>query len=77
MPRLTPQHWKVLECIFKSAGFVYSRTSGDHDIYVRPKTPRPVVIPRYKEIDIDIISSNMKTADMDRDTYFKLLLKCK
>ena len=37
----------------------------------------PVIIPTYKEIDVDIITSNIRTAGMTRDRYFKLLKDCK
>ena len=62
MPRITPVDWKTLECVFKKAGFVFDRGKGDHRSYVKPGCLRPVVIPKYKEIDIDIIKSNMRTA---------------
>ena len=77
MPRITPVDWKTLDCVFKKAGFVFDRGKGDHRSYVKPGCLRPVVIPKYKEIDIDIIKSNMRTAGMSRDEYFKYLAECK
>ena len=77
MPRLTPVHWKILECVFKKAGFVFDRQQGDHRSYVRLGTRRPVVIPTYREIDTEIIRGNMRTAEMSRDKYFELLRKCR
>jgi len=77
MPRLTPVHWKVVECIFKKAGFVFDRQESTHRLYVKAGVDRPVVIPTYKEIDTEIIRGNMRTAKMSRDAYFKLLKKCK
>jgi len=77
VPRITPVDWKTLECVFKKAGFVFDRGKGDHRSYVKPGCLRPVVIPKYKEIDIDIIKSNMRTAGMSRDEYFKYLAECK
>lgn len=38
---------------------------------------RPIVIPKYNELCNDIINSNMRTARMDRDTYFKYVNECK
>jgi hypothetical protein len=38
---------------------------------------RPVVIPTYKEIDGDIIQSNIRTSGMSREMYFKYLEECK
>jgi len=77
MPRITPVHWKILECIFQEDGFIFERQEGDHRSYVKKGVPRPVVIPTYKEIDKDIIFSNMRTAGMSREKYFKLLNQCK
>jgi len=58
-------------------GFVFDRQVGDHRAYVKPGISRPVIIPTYKEIDVDIITSNLRTAGMTRDRYFKLLKNCK
>jgi len=77
MPRITPVHWKVLECIFMKDGFKFERQKGDHRSYVKKSVLRPVIIPTYKEVDQDIIQSNMRTAGMDREKYFKLLVACK
>jgi predicted RNA binding protein YcfA (HicA-like mRNA interferase family) len=77
VPRITPVDWKTLECVFKKAGFVFDRGKGDHRSYVKPGCLRPVVIPKYKEIDIDIIKSNMRTAGMSRDEFFKYLTEFK
>ena len=77
MPRITPVHWKVLECVFLLAGFEFSRQEGDHRVYVKPGVLRPVVIPAKSSLDNVIIQSNMRTAKMSRDTYFALLAACK
>ena len=76
MPRLGPVHWKTLECIFLKFGFKYNRQKGDHKLYTKPECLRPVCIPTYDEIDIDIIKSNMRTAKMSRNEYFRLLAEC-
>ncbi len=77
MPRITPVRWKVLESIFIADGFRFERQSGDHRSYVKPGILHPVIIPAYREVDIDIIQSNMRTAGMSRSRYFELLNKCK
>jgi len=77
MPRITPVHWRILECIFEKDGFVFERQQGDHCIYSKPGIDRPIVIPTYKEIDIAIIQANMRTARMNRARYFQLLKTCK
>lgn len=77
MPRITPLPWKVLECIFQKDGFVFERQAGSHRCYVKPGIPRPVIIPTYKEVDAEIIQSNMRTAGMTRKRFFELLESCK
>ena len=76
MPRITPIHWKILECIFLKDGFVFKRQKGDHRICEKDKILRPVIIPTYNEVDVKIILSNMRTAGMSRDKYFKFLSQC-
>lgn len=75
-PRIGPVHWKVLECVFLKAGFVFDRQHGDHRAYVKPGCLRPVIIPTYKEVDADIILANLRTAKLTRDDYFRLLKEC-
>jgi predicted RNA binding protein YcfA (HicA-like mRNA interferase family) len=77
MPRITPVSWKILECIFLKAGFKFVRQIGDHRTYVKKGVSRPVIIPTYKEIDLDIIMSNMRSAGMTRKEYFRFLSLCK
>ncbi|MBI4714480.1 MAG: type II toxin-antitoxin system HicA family toxin [Nitrospirae bacterium] len=50
--------------MFEKDGFAHKRTEGDHLVLEKPGVGRPVIIPRYPEIDIDIIKSNMRTAGM-------------
>ncbi len=77
MPRLTPEHWRVLKCIFQKAGFKRDRTAGSHMCLVKPGVARPVVIPKYKEVEPFIITGLLKTAGMTRNKYFKLRSQCK
>ena len=42
----------------------------------REGTLRPVVIPKYPEIDRDIILSNLRTAGLSRKEYFQQLDEC-
>ncbi len=56
---------------------MFHRQDGSHRAYWKDGILRPVIIPVYNEIDVDIIKSNMRTACLDRETYFKYLEKCK
>ena len=53
------------------------RQKGSHRAYSKAGMLRPVIIPMYREIAVDIIKSNMKSAGMSRDRYFELLDICK
>jgi len=73
MPRLTPQHYRILVKVFKKVGFSIDREEGDHIIMERSDIERPIVIPKYDEIGIDIIKANLRTAKITREEYFTLL----
>jgi len=73
MPRLTPQHYKILVKVFKKAGFSIDREEGDHIIMEKHDVKRPIVIPKYDEVGVDIIKANLRTAEISRKEYFELL----
>lgn len=73
MARLTPVHWKRLEKVCLAVGFVFVRPEGRHRSYSRAGTLRPIVIPAYDEVPVAVIKSNLKTADLSRGEYFRLL----
>lgn len=73
MPRITPVHWRVLERVFLNAGFRFGRQEGSHRSYVKTGVARPVVIPTREAVAVSIIRTNLKTAGISRDEYFRLL----
>ncbi len=73
MPKITPVDFQVLVCIFEKCGFSYSRTHGDHLVYTKSSFPRPLVIPRYKNVPVFIIQNLIRTSGIDRKKYFELL----
>ncbi|MCZ6681446.1 MAG: type II toxin-antitoxin system HicA family toxin [Candidatus Poribacteria bacterium] len=73
MPRITPVHWQALEKIFLATGFRFARQKGSHRSYTKPGVLRPVVIPTYDEVPVAIIRKNLRTAEISRDEYFRLL----
>ena len=76
MPRLTPQHWRMLERVFLRAGFVFCRQASSHRVYEKEGVLRPIIIPEYEEISVEIIAGLLRTAGMSRQEYFDLLEKC-
>ena len=73
MPRLTPQHNRVLIKLFERVGFSVKRTRGSHVIMNKVGVDRPLVIPKYESVDVDIIKANLRTAQMSREEYLDLL----
>jgi predicted RNA binding protein YcfA (HicA-like mRNA interferase family) len=55
---------------------MFERQEGSHRSYAKPGCLRPVIIPTYREIDPDIILSNMRSAGMTREEYFQYLSEC-
>ena len=73
MPRLTPTSWQTQVRIFEKYGCTFVRERGSHLVYDHPKAKRPVVIPKYEEVPVTVIRTNMRTVGMTREEYFRLL----
>ena len=73
MPKLAPTNWRAQVKIFEKFGCQFIRQKGSHLIYHHPDAKRAVVIPRYDEIPVTIIKNNMRTVNMRREEYFRLL----
>ncbi len=73
MASIKPIHYRKLCKIFEKDGWKFSHQKGDHLIYQKPGSLRPVVIPLYKEIPTFVIFNNLRTAGISREKYFKLL----
>ena len=73
--KLTPTDWRTLVRIFEADGFTQERTTGSHVVLSKSGVLRPVIVPKYTEVGLDIIRSNMRTAGMLRSRYFSLLKK--
>jgi len=73
MRRLRPIGWRRLVSVFERYGCQYKRKQGSHHVLTCPGAKRAVVIPEYDEIDVDIIKNNMRTVNMTREEYFKLV----
>jgi predicted RNA binding protein YcfA (HicA-like mRNA interferase family) len=76
MPKISPISYKKLVCVFEKDGFAYVRTKGDHLVYFKPNSLRPLVIPMYEHIPVFVIKNLMRTAGMTREKYFELLESC-
>jgi predicted RNA binding protein YcfA (HicA-like mRNA interferase family) len=77
--RIRPLHWKQLICVFQLDGFVFSKRSRggiSHWVGQKPGVARPVIVPEYDEVGLDIITANMRTAGMSRERFLELLSHC-
>jgi len=73
MPRITPIAPTRLRRVFEKAGFRLARTEGDHFVYVKEGIKRPIVIPNWPEVPVFIIKNNLRSAELSRQEYFRLL----
>ena len=74
--RITPISYKTLIRVFELDGFAIKRKKGDHIIMTKAGIKRPVVIKTSpKNVPVTHIRTNMTTAEMARDRFFKLLKK--
>ncbi|MBU4320406.1 MAG: type II toxin-antitoxin system HicA family toxin [Thermodesulfovibrionales bacterium] len=76
MPRLTPLHWKKLDCIFTKDGYSLHRVESSHRAYFKSGRNRPLIIPTYNSVGLDIIKGLMRSAGMTRERFFSLLAEC-
>jgi predicted RNA binding protein YcfA (HicA-like mRNA interferase family) len=71
---ILPIKYTTLIKVFELDGFEIKRQKGDHIIMVKPNIKRPVVIKTSpKQVPVAHIRTNMTTAEMSRERYFKLL----
>jgi predicted RNA binding protein YcfA (HicA-like mRNA interferase family) len=75
MRKLSPVSYKSLARVFERAGFRLVREEGDHMVYTKAGTLRPVVIPKYAAVPVFVIKNNLRTAGISRERYFELLGK--
>lgn len=73
MSRLTPTSWQTQVRVFEKYGCTFVRQRGSHLVYDHPNAKRPVVIPKYDEVPVTVIRTNMRTVGMTREEYFRLL----
>ena len=73
LPRVTgAQFGKVLQ----RAGWQLDRVTGSHHIYVKPRSPLTLSIPRHRrEMSIGTLSRLLKDAGIDREEFRRLLKK--
>jgi len=78
LPGITPVYYRTLVKVFELDGFTVQRTRGDRIVMTKPGVKRPVVIKTSPhKVPVMHIRTNMTTAGMSRERYFKLLKQVK
>ena len=71
--KIAPTNWRTQVRVFEAFGCRFVRQKGDHLVFSHSAARRPVIIPRYDEVPVTIIRTNMRTVGMTREQYFALL----
>jgi predicted RNA binding protein YcfA (HicA-like mRNA interferase family) len=77
MSRLVPQPWRKLVCVFEQLGYRQAGQKGSHIKLEKPGSARPLIIPKYDEVGLDIILNLMRTAGIKREAFLALLQNCR
>ena len=75
-PRLTPLSWRKLVCIFEQIGYRQAGQRGSHLKLEKPGIARPLIVPKYDEVGLDIITNLIRTAGITREAFLALLDRC-
>ena len=70
--KLPALSWQLMVKVFEADGFVKKREESSHLSFMKPGCLRPVIIPKYREIDVEILQNNMRTAGMSRERVWQL-----
>jgi predicted RNA binding protein YcfA (HicA-like mRNA interferase family) len=62
--------------VFEQLGFQLAGQKGSHMKLEKPGVARPLIVPRYDAVGVDIILNLIRTAGITRDAFFKLLESC-
>ncbi len=73
MARIAPIPYRKIVRVLELEGFILDRQRGDHMMFTKPGTSRPVVIPRDDPVPVFIIKNVLRTARISRERYFELL----
>jgi predicted RNA binding protein YcfA (HicA-like mRNA interferase family) len=74
--RLAPLPWQKIVCVFEQLGYRRAGQKGSHIKLEKPGVARPLIIPRYSEVGLDIIHNLIRTAGITREAFLRLLENC-
>ena len=73
MPKIPSHGWREAAKVLKAFGFAVGREHGSHIIFEKEGIARPVVLPKYADIDKRIIRNICNTARIDINQYVRTL----
>jgi len=76
VPRLTALPWEKIVCVFEQLGYRRAGQKGSHIKLEKPGVARPLIVPRYSEVGVDIILTLVRTAGITREAFLSLLERC-
>ncbi len=76
MPRLTPLPWQKIVCVFESLGYRMAGQKGSHIKLEKAGVARPLIVPRYHEVGLDIILTLIRNAGISRGAFLSILERC-
>jgi predicted RNA binding protein YcfA (HicA-like mRNA interferase family) len=62
--------------VFGKLGYRMAGQKGSHIKLEKAGTARPLIVPRYDEVGIDIIQNLIRTAGINREAFLELLELC-
>ena len=76
MPRLTSLPWEKIVCVFEQLGFRKAGQKGSHIKLEKAGVARPLIVPKYSDVGLDIITNLIRTAGITREAFLALLANC-
>jgi predicted RNA binding protein YcfA (HicA-like mRNA interferase family) len=73
LPKIVPVPWRDFERVIIKAGCRFVRQEGDHRVYKKQGLKRPIVLPTDDNVPVFVIKNNLRTLNLSREGYFKLL----
>lgn len=68
--------WHRLVCVFEQIGYRQAGQKGSHIKLEKPGVARPLIVPKYDEVGLDIITNLIRTSGITREAFLALLKQC-
>jgi predicted RNA binding protein YcfA (HicA-like mRNA interferase family) len=70
---IAPISYRKFVKFLEYVGCEESRQKGSHVSFVRDDLPRPVIVPKHKEIAVPVILSNLRTLKISSQKYLEIM----